>query len=48
MTVAVISGERIWMELKKILAGRFAVPIMKVILEVGIAKHIGEFLMLNK
>lgn len=37
-----ISGERIWVELKKILQGNFAGELMKTILDCKIAPHIGE------
>lgn len=36
-----ISGERIWSEWNKILAGRFAVELTLKLLECGAAKHIG-------
>ncbi|KAJ8313260.1 hypothetical protein KUTeg_009177 [Tegillarca granosa] len=36
-----ISGERIWMELKKIVNGRFAAEIIKTMVDVGITTHIG-------
>ncbi|VEN59329.1 unnamed protein product [Callosobruchus maculatus] len=36
-----ISGERIWMELKKILEGNFAGDLMKTIVKCGIAPYIG-------
>ncbi|XP_072388602.1 CCA tRNA nucleotidyltransferase 1, mitochondrial [Diabrotica undecimpunctata] len=36
-----ISGERIWMELKKILEGNFAGDLMKIMLENGLAPYIG-------
>lgn len=36
-----ISGERIWMELKKILEGKFAGELIKTMLHVGIAKYCG-------
>ncbi|XP_063539129.1 CCA tRNA nucleotidyltransferase 1, mitochondrial [Cydia strobilella] len=36
-----ISGERIWMELKKILQGSFSGALLKTILDVGLGKHIG-------
>ncbi|KAI8424966.1 hypothetical protein MSG28_006870 [Choristoneura fumiferana] len=36
-----ISGERIWMELKKILEGSFSGALLKTMLDVGIGKHIG-------
>lgn len=37
-----ISGERIWMELKKILEGSFSGALLKTMLDVGIGKHIGK------
>ncbi|XP_054716084.1 CCA tRNA nucleotidyltransferase 1, mitochondrial-like [Uloborus diversus] len=36
-----ISGERLWMELKKILAGNYAKEIMLKMISLGIAPHIG-------
>lgn len=36
-----ISGERIWMELKKILEGKFAGELVKTMLHVGVAKYCG-------
>lgn len=36
-----ISGERIWMELSKILSGRYVPHIMSKIIEVGAGKYIG-------
>ncbi|XP_013170490.1 PREDICTED: CCA tRNA nucleotidyltransferase 1, mitochondrial-like [Papilio xuthus] len=36
-----ISGERIWMELKKTLQGNFAGDLLKTMLNVGIGKYIG-------
>jgi tRNA nucleotidyltransferase (CCA-adding enzyme) len=36
-----ISGERIWVELKKILMGKFAGDLMLTILECGLGKYIG-------
>uniref|UniRef100_A0A7G3AFA6 Putative cca trna nucleotidyltransferase 1 isoform x2 n=2 Tax=Lutzomyia longipalpis TaxID=7200 RepID=A0A7G3AFA6_LUTLO len=36
-----ISGERIWMELKKILQGNFCCELVKVMMECGMAKFIG-------
>ena len=36
-----ISGERIWTEMKKILEGRFAAPILKVMLELNMGKYLG-------
>lgn len=37
-----ISGERIWVELKKILEGNFAGDLMLTMLDVGIGPHIGN------
>lgn len=37
-----VSGERIWVELKKLLQGRFAGSLLKVIIDVGIGKYIGK------
>lgn len=36
-----ISGERIWIELKKILSSKQAGPLMSTMLELGVAPHIG-------
>lgn len=36
-----ISGERIWVELKKILSAKQAGPLMETMLRLGIAPHIG-------
>ncbi|XP_053613759.1 CCA tRNA nucleotidyltransferase 1, mitochondrial isoform X2 [Plodia interpunctella] len=36
-----VSGERIWVELKKTLQGRFAGSLLKIMLEVGLGKNIG-------
>jgi tRNA nucleotidyltransferase (CCA-adding enzyme) len=40
--LARISGERIWSELRRILEGKFAGDIMKVMLSIGIGPHIGK------
>lgn len=37
-----VSGERIWSELRKILEGKFAGDLMKVMLSLGIGPHIGK------
>lgn len=37
-----ISGERIWVELKKVLQGNFAGELMMAIVDCGISKYIGE------
>lgn len=37
-----ISGERIWMELKKILEGNFAGELLMKILDCELGKYIGE------
>lgn len=37
-----ISGERIWMELKNILEGKFACELMKKILECDLGAFIGN------
>ena len=39
-----ISGERIWMELKKIVVGNYAGDIMKAIYDTDIAKYMGRCL----
>ena len=36
-----ISGERIWLELKKILTGRHTASIIRVMVECGLAPHMG-------
>ena len=36
-----VTGERIWMELKKILAGNHAVEILEQMVECGLSPHIG-------
>ncbi|CAB3245707.1 unnamed protein product [Arctia plantaginis] len=36
-----ISGERIWVELKKMLQGKFAGSLLKTMLNVGVGKYIG-------
>lgn len=38
-----VSGERIWMELKKTLQGNFAGDLLKTMLDVGIGQYIGMF-----
>lgn len=40
-SLEIISGERIWMELKQILSSRHAFPLMEVMLKWGLAPHIG-------
>lgn len=42
-----ISGERIWVELKKVLQGNFAGELMMVIVECGLSEHIGEYCAMN-
>lgn len=37
-----VSGERLWMELRKILCGRFNEPIMQTMLKLGIGQYIGR------
>lgn len=37
-----VSGERIWMELKKILQGNFAGDLLKTMLNVNIGQYIGK------
>lgn len=36
-----VSGERIWVELKKLLQGAFAGSLLKVMIDIGIGKYIG-------
>ena len=43
-----ISGERIWLELKKILSGNFAGELMLSLLKCGIAKYIGKCIELKR
>lgn len=38
-----ISGERIWVEVKKILVGNHASDIVRVMMELGMGPYIGEF-----
>lgn len=38
-----VSGERIWVELKKLLQGNFAGSLLKIIIDVGIGKYIGNY-----
>lgn len=38
----IVSGERIWTELKKTLEGNFAGDLLKTMLGVGVGKYIGE------
>lgn len=38
-----ISGERIWVELKKTLQGKFAGNLLKTMLDVGVGQFIGKF-----
>lgn len=40
-----ISGERIWVELKKLLQGNFAGSLLKTMIDVGIGKYIGLYTM---
>lgn len=37
-----VSGERIWVELKKLLQGKFAGSLLKIMIDVGIGKYIGN------
>lgn len=37
-----VSGERIWSELRKILEGKFAGDLMKTMLFLGMGPHIGK------
>ncbi len=41
-SVSGVSGERIWVELKKILIGNHAASLVQVMLERGMAQVIGE------
>ncbi|CAH1249050.1 TRNT1 [Branchiostoma lanceolatum] len=38
-----ISGERIWMELKKIVVGNHAAPLMRCMYSLGLPKYIGKY-----
>lgn len=38
-----VSGERIWMELKKTLQGNFAGSLLKIMLHVGVGKYVGKY-----
>lgn len=42
-----ISGERIWVELKKVLMGNFSGELMLSILDCGLAKYIGNLVREN-
>jgi len=39
-----IAGERIWVELKKILKGKYADHLVKIMSECGVTQHIGMFM----
>ena len=43
-----IAVERIWMELSKILVGNFAPSLIKHIYDLGVAEHIGNYILLSK
>jgi tRNA nucleotidyltransferase (CCA-adding enzyme) len=38
----IISGERIWMELKKILMGKFSGELLKTMLHLGLGQYMGK------
>jgi len=40
--LAVISGERIWVELKKMLVGNHAGHLLELVYELGLAQYTGE------
>lgn len=42
-----ISGERIWVELKKMLQGNFAGSLLKTMIDVGVGQYIGNFSILT-
>ena len=42
-----ISGERIWMELRKIVCGRFNGPIMQTMLKLGLGPYMGKHITLD-
>ena len=42
LTILGISGERIWVEMKKILQGQHVSDIMKVMFELGVAQYVGK------
>ena len=44
--LAGISGERIWMEVRKILTGNFAADLIHCMYDLDLARHIGEILLL--
>jgi tRNA nucleotidyltransferase (CCA-adding enzyme) len=44
--LGMISGERIWSELRRILEGNFAGNLVKTMLSLGIGPHIGKLNML--
>ena len=43
-----VSGERIWLELRKILEGRFAGDLMKTMISVGLSPYIGRLILVIK
>lgn len=40
--LAAISGERIWVELKKMMVGNHAAHLLELMYELGLAQYIGE------
>jgi tRNA nucleotidyltransferase/poly(A) polymerase len=42
-----ISGERIWLELRKILEGRFAGDLVKTMVSLGVSPYIGMLIFDN-
>lgn len=41
--MAAISGERIWVELKKIMVGNHASHLLEIMYELGLPQYIGEY-----
>lgn len=37
-----ISGERLWVEVKKIVTGRFAGPVMRTLLDCDVGRFLGR------
>lgn len=42
-----ISGERIWVELKKMLQGNFAGNLLKTMIDVGVGEYIGKYCIIS-
>lgn len=41
-----ISGERIWVELKKTLQGKFAGSLLKIMVNIGVGRYIGWYILM--